>query len=292
MDETRDERLIMPQETALPVEPDDAPPQEALRPLTLDGIVGHAFQIYARHWKVLVGVTAAVLLPFAALQSLVAAAGGAESGVAVALSLLESFFTIMLQGAIVKIVADHYLGRPVQFGKAWQTLQLKAVPLISTNLLAGLLIGVAVVIPALVAGLALAADSYLIGGLALCCAGLVAIVAGFWIAFTNQVVVIEGLQGMAALTRSRELTAGVWGRIFAIGLIAGLFSMICVIPLGGLALLSEEALAVASPLATGLAQVFIVPLSWAMTVLLYYDTRVRKEGFGLEALARSVVTFG
>jgi hypothetical protein len=41
-------------------------------------------------------------------------------------------------------------------------------------------------------------------------------------------------------------------------------------------------------LVTGLAQSLVFPLTLVATVLLYYDSRIRKEGFDLEVLAQEM----
>jgi hypothetical protein len=120
-----------------------------------------------------------------------------------------------------------------------------------------------------------------------------------------QVVVMEGLGGMAALNRSKELVTGFGWRVFAIYLML-------IVVIGAMQFILPQVLEILLP-ARALVQtpfgqapgpivnfpyfaiqtsiVFLVSILFqtylaVCVTLLYFDLRIRKEGFDLELAAR------
>ena len=103
--------------------------------------------------------------------------------------------------------------------------------------------------------------------------------------FAIPAVVIEGRDGISALKRSRELTFGSWWRLFGIGVVYTLLFIAIGIP-GGivssfLLLVRPELFAIGIAVTVALA----IPIYYVGSVLVYFDLRVRKEGYSLQALA-------
>jgi hypothetical protein len=118
------------------------------------------------------------------------------------LLLLFFVFQTLGTGAMIRVVMQEYLDRPISFGEAFQFALSRFVPLIGTSLLSGILIFlgyVACFIPGIYLAIALS--------------------------LASQVVIVEDKGGMDALSRSRDLIKGHFGRVFGIlflvGLIAG-----------------------------------------------------------------------
>jgi hypothetical protein len=123
------------------------------------------------------------------------------------------------------------------------------------------------------------------------------IVTGIWLWFSFAVAVpallFEGCKGMKALRRSMRLVQGRWwataGAVvsgFLIssivgGIFQGLISAL-VLTDAGKSLLGVAAI---NAVASGIGQVFTTPFAAAVTAVVYYDLRVRKEGFDLQLLA-------
>jgi hypothetical protein len=96
--------------------------------------------------------------------------------------------------------------------------------------------------------------------------------------------------------RSRMLARGNLGKIFLVGLIVGLITMVISIFIqgggavvgglvsGGNAIVQN----VVQSLFELIAQLLAAPIGACTTILLYYDLRIRKEGFDLEMLANSL----
>ena len=106
--------------------------------------------------------------------------------------------------------------------------------------------------------------------------------------FYIQPIMLEGQGPTAALGRSRELVRGSWWRIFGIGVvfvvIAGVLGLIGSIP----AIILGSISPVLADVATAAVQVLILPISYIGATLVYFDLRVRKEGYTLDMMALEV----
>jgi hypothetical protein len=123
------------------------------------------------------------------------------------------------------------------------------------------------------------------------------IVPGIWLWFSFAVAVpvllFEGLKGTSAMSRSRQLVRGRWwataGAILAAWVIAGIIGGILQSLISALVLTdagnSVIGVATVNAVANGIGQVFTTPFPAAVTAVVYYDLRVRKEGFDLQLLA-------
>jgi hypothetical protein len=117
--------------------------------------------------------------------------------------------------------------------------------------------------------------------------------------FIPQAVVLDDLGALRAFGRSYSLTGGYWWRIWGIYLLVSFIVLIIVgllqqgakIAEMGLRIvpgMSELGIAASSGVLMTLISIVIQPLAVIATTLLYYDLRVRKEGFDLLVLAASV----
>lgn len=111
-------------------------------------------------------------------------------------------------------------------------------------------------------------------------------------AVATPVLLLEDIRGRGALKRSRELVRGRWWPTVAVLLLVAILTAIVqAIFLGLLAGVvsasgSEVALALADAIGQTASSALTTPLSAAVLAVLYFDLRVRKEGFDLELLAR------
>lgn len=111
-------------------------------------------------------------------------------------------------------------------------------------------------------------------------------------AVAAPVLLLEGLRGRKALKRSRELVRGrfwpVVGVLVLMTLLTGIVQAIFLGVLVGVIGVTgnEIATAVANAIGQTASSALTTPLSAAVLTVLYFDLRVRKEGFDLELLAR------
>jgi hypothetical protein len=116
---------------------------------------------------------------------------------------------------------------------------------------------------------------------------------GAW-AVAVPALLLEDLRGRRALKRSRQLVEGRWWATVGALLVAlilssivqGMFSglLLAVVAGGG----NDVVEAIAQAIASTAASVLTTPFTAAVITALYFDLRVRKEGFDLELLARRV----
>jgi hypothetical protein len=228
-----------------------------------------------------------VLLPlivFAVLAVPLAAMSGSVLMVLL-MGLLVLILTLILSpigsAAVLKVIAGEYADQKVSTGEALNFAMGRFGALLGTSLLAGLII--------------------FLGLLALIIPGIILAVS---YSFVGQVVVLEGLNGMDALNRSRSLSLGyrwrIFGILFLIGFLQGILQQVINAALNaGLPLGTYVQTAYGPVLADinftnyAIHQFIIVLVNILLTTyqvvcltLMYFDLRVRKEGYDLELAAR------
>jgi hypothetical protein len=274
----------------------DAIPQ--LRPLGIGEILDVGVKITTRHFWTLARAVLVVVVPLQLVAAVIdlSLAGGALSGAetdqfggttefgttdefdarefwtAIAAVVVAAVLGLLAQtvatGACFKAVADAYLGRETSWRRSISHVLRRLHSIIWISVL-----------------------TYLLGGLAL----LACILPGIWLFIAWTVAVpaflTEEVKGRRALGRSFRLVKGFWWRTLAIIVIgttlAGLISGVLTGVLAGLAFTSDSdaALVVANFFAAVIAGAITTPFIAAVTIVLYFDLRVRKEGFDLALLA-------
>jgi hypothetical protein len=127
------------------------------------------------------------------------------------------------------------------------------------------------------------------------------VVPGIWLyvalAFGTPALLVEGLRGRGALARSMQLVRGRWWRTCGVLLVGFVLSGIItavvqgVFYLGILADADNDVLVVGLTAIAGTVGLAIgTPFQAALTTVIYFDLRVRKEAFDLELLATQIGT--
>lgn len=265
-----------------------------VRPLGVGELLDASIKLVRRHFKALALVTLLASIPIEILSGLITAATtefcrGAgcanefeadtvylwEDDVAyyggrVVIGLLAALQFVVVQVACFRILAEGYLGRSVGAGasvryalsRGWATVWLTVL---------------------LLAGLVVAFLALLLPGIWLAVAWSVAI----------PVLLVERTAGAAALRRSFQLVRGLWWSTFARLLVATLLIGVATAAIGGglvaLLLFAVEEASYAGLVLGGIINVVIeiltTPFLAAVATLIYFDLRVRKEGFDLAVLA-------
>jgi hypothetical protein len=265
-----------------------------MRPLNLGETLDASIKIVRSRWKVLATVMVVVALPIQLLDLLVVSAttdvyevgsGFAtdstaskttygDEGVYIAgqllIQLLSLFGYLLGTVACYRAIADSHLGRPTS---AADSLRFAWRRMGSTLWLTIILI----------AGLVAAFAALVIPGVWLAVAWSVAI----------PVMLVEGRGGVAALKRSFELVQNRWWATFGRLLVA--YILVSVLTAAATFALLLPALSltddtssgalVVEHLATFLVSLATTPFIAAVTTLVYFDLRARKEGFDLALLA-------
>jgi hypothetical protein len=256
-----------------------------LRQMGIGELIDAAVRLYRLEWKVLMAIVAFIVVPVTflelwATQVAVGQIGPTTSedvfGRAVALAVAFAAIQLLivqpfLVAAVARAAADVYLGESISIGGTYR-YALRRLPAILWITL-------------------LTTIATLLGFVLLIVPGVLALVR---LAFAPAALVVEGHRGMGAVRRSWRLTAGFFwrtlGTLLLSGLIVAIVSGIIGIP-GELALqaLGPGAWPI-SALVNALATVLVTPFGMLVVVLLYFDLRIRKEGFDIEMMARELAT--
>jgi Membrane domain of glycerophosphoryl diester phosphodiesterase len=274
-----------------------------LRPLGLGEILDVGVRLYLRHWRTLVLCVVGLVLPAQLLSVLTLLSvspdaldprasepalepGDEETLVAYGVtSLLQALVYAIATAACFKAVSDAYLGAEPAAGRSL-AFAVKALPRLL--LLALLLVGGFGLV---FGGLAL------LGPVALGVGVMLLVAPTIWLAISWSLSVpallFEGGSPWRALARSFTLVKGRWWQVFGVLLVgvllvsflAGIMQAILQLVPAVLADGDRAVLAISSVVAGTVGGVITTPFTAAVVALLYFDQRVRKEGFDRRGLA-------
>ncbi|MEU1158117.1 glycerophosphoryl diester phosphodiesterase membrane domain-containing protein, partial [Streptomyces sp. NPDC005918] len=229
-----------------------------------------------------------------------------SSGVVLAVTLLG---TIVATALLTMVTSRAVLGKSVTAAEAWRDARPQLAKLFGLTLLIPL-IGAAIVIVGILPGLLIALAGPSDAGAALAVlGGLAAGVAALWVvvrlSLSSPALMLEKQSIKKSLTRSAKLVRGSWWRVFGIQLlaaiIANVIASIIVIPFTFIAgAVSGEGVTgfldntgelgwtflIISGVGSIIGSMLTFPITAGVTVLLYVDQRIRREGLDLE-LARA-----
>ena len=242
-----------------------------LRPRSAGEIIDAAIQLIRQGWREMFVVALALMVPTLLVTILAAMAGVDMStgltAAALAVMVFSIFWTAVVMGGLIIAAGELYVhGRTLP---------------VADTLRAGLRrMG-----PVLVA--------YLLFSLAVALGFLLFIVPGFMaigaLGLAVPIAAIENVDGARALSRSFEITKGLRWHVLKVLVLMTLLVMVVFIPailviaplsLGGRVVLPE--------IISTIISAAIYPLFAAGVAVLYYDVRIRKEGFDIEHLAASL----
>ncbi len=268
-----------------------------LRPLGVGEILDVGIKLYVRHWKPLMICVVGIALPVQILTVLVLASidpatldsfgsfdtsttssndpSGAEAAAFIVVAIVSGLSTLLATAACFKAVADAWLGARPEAGRSLR-FALRNLPR---------LVWLAIVFGC---GLAVAFIALIIPGIWLFVAWSLAVPA----------LLFERVGGFKALGRSFRLVRGRWwpicgalvvGYVLA-GIVSGVVQLIPEAIAAGLAGDSDVANGVAAVIGGTVSAMISTPFTAAVVTLLYFDQRVRKEGFDLQLLAEGLGT--
>src|SRR5690625_4130602 len=209
--------------------------------------------------------------------------------------------TTILTGVLTVVTGRAVLGEKVSLGQAWSSTRPRIFALLGLSLLVALVVLIPFAVVLLIGLLAIAADSEMIGLVAvfMLAAIPVALWLGIRLCLATASLMLESTPtaggGAAPMTitgamrRSSALVKGSWWRVFGIVLLAGIIGVLINLVLS----LPFEAVAEAlgyssfagqavSTLGVIIASTIYTPFIAAVTVLLYVDRRIRAEALDIE----------
>lgn len=266
-----------------------------IRPLSLGEILDAAIKLVRRRLKSLVGAMLLITIPLQVVSTVIelsttefcdarasivedcfegsryATDTAAELGGLGAMLVLELLGFVLTQVVVFRILAAAYLGEEAGFGESLRFGLRRAHSVMWIGFLStvGATLGL-----------------------------LFLIVPGVWLymiwVLCYAVLFVEGRRGTKALRRSKQLVSGRFWNVFGTVLIAQIIAMVATsvagaFIIGALLFGVDEG----GTLGLTLAAVFYVvvgvvtkPFTAAVVILLYFDLRIRKEGFDLALAAQ------
>ena len=251
------------------------PGQAALpRPLGIGEILSTAFELYRRHWRILLAIAAVVVVPLTLLQYLfgdwlrsrgevtsyqqVSTATWAVGAAGLVAAVAGILLYLVLTGAITRAVAAEVAGEDPTLEQSYRF----GFHRLGSVLLVSILVGLAT-----------------IGGLILLV--IPGIYIGVRLAISIEALVVEGRRGTEAMGRSWGLVGGHWWHAFGTlvvgGLLTAIVNAVITAPFGNTSWFVQGVVA-------AVATVITMPYGVLVGVLLYLDLRARKENLTLETL--------
>ncbi len=293
------------------------------RPRSPTEIVDAAIQLGRRHYQSLLVLSAIIAIPNVLLglvaQSLLppAVSAGAELGemgdimLAFGVSAISLAWTVVGFGALVASTSEAYVeGRTLEPMQAMRHALRRSLQLVLGNLIAYVLVLLAILVGffllAMVIGVAAVAlgggtvggaagNAEAMGALVATIVGLAALVGMFagglllgsrYVNITAAVMLEQrGISG--AIRRSTELVRGHVWRTAGVVLIMGVLYMVAFLTSWAVFLMIVRDVNLSANVA-GVLVLALYPFLGAMLMLLYYDLRIRREGYDLELMARAL----
>jgi hypothetical protein len=261
-----------------------------MRPLSIGELLDAAFAAVRRNFGTLVLCTLVVVVPVAIVNTLISASSSDtafdfttsstitkdEVAPYVAGTLASSLLSLVAQtltaAACLRTIGGDVVSSPAGAGDSLRYAAKRLGPLIWVSILYALA---------------------LIVGVLMCLVG--AIWLGVLFCLATPALLFEEKRGVAAMRRSRELIEGHWWRVFGalivgyliVGVLQGLLGAL----VGGVILAnsnSELTNAVLVTLVSIIGFALSLPFASALLTYIYFDLRVRKEGFDLQLLAQRI----
>ena len=201
------------------------------------------------------------------------------------------------EAATTRAVSDRYLDREATLGSSYGAAlrRLGALIVQSLILIAGFVLLFGLALGLLLLAAVLFGQGGAVIGIFLFVIPAIGLLFVFYVrtSMAAPAIVLEQLSGWGGLVRSWRLVKGLSWRIFGIRLLIVLITGIIGAVLAGLlglvgAGLDANGKLIVQQVVTAFTAVFIGPITYIGVTLLYYDTRIRKEGFDIEMLAQSL----
>jgi tetratricopeptide (TPR) repeat protein len=244
---------------------------------TLGGVLRETYRIYRRNFLRLLAIVAIVQVSMAILVYVLMAQftitqekiGSVTSFIPMGIIILAySILAVPLMvGALIHAVSEQYLRQTIDIGQAYRFAWGRLGALIGAMILVALVIlGIPITLTFIGSTLRV---------------GPIFMVAGFCIliyflirwAFIWQAALLENIGPIAALSRSSALVKNNWWRVLGIMLVLFIITTVTSAILGIIPVLGNT-----------MGGILSTPIVTIGSTLLYYDLRVRKEGYSSESL--------
>jgi hypothetical protein len=276
-----------------------------LRPRTTTELVDAAFQLLRRHYTQFVSIAAVFLIPAIVLQAtaMTAQRPGAvpTPGFMLAVVLVVILGLLGTAGVVVG-VSDSYVRDRVDVMYAIRRVLSRFFPILGGTFATlvimfsiMMVLGVAltfVMAGSVAVGARGAASTAAVGILVFASAALAMMAAFARIFAVPMVIVLEGASVGPAFSRSLALTEGsVWRVIGVFVLVFVIFTALfgLLFLLGSVLVTQSPRLASVFSVINGTISIFVYPIYTVFITLLYYDLRIRRDGYDLEVMTKELM---
>jgi hypothetical protein len=271
-----------------------------LRPLRVGEILDASVKVYMRNARVLIGLAATVLVPIqilsgALLLNIVSSSDevpgpaftfkslghnstarpghlAASLGASAVTDILGVVANLLITAACVKAVSDTYLDQPTGIGMSLRSALRRFGSLLWM---------------------------YVILGVGLTFAFLALAIPGIWLyvawSVATPVLLIEGKRGPKALGRSSKLVRGRWWPTAGVLILSFVLISVIGAALTGLLLAflltgshGTTVTVIVTSFTSGVSSALTRPFQAVVVTILYYDLRVRHDGYDVELLAEQL----
>jgi hypothetical protein len=276
---------------SLPHTADEVPPIE-IRPRRATELVDASFQLLRRYYPQLVTASAITMAPGVLMRILERDAMSdpqmmtANAGAWFSVGIVSVLCVTVCDAVLTIAVSDGYLNGEIDLARAFSTGMRKIMAVFLASFFRGMLVGLAVLVvgvgAVIVTTLKMPILFVLVVPLAIWLISYI-LLRTFAII---PVVVLENIGANSSMTRTLQLSKNCAAHIFfSLGLAFFLYFVFS-------GIISALGLKLLTPATAGIiGAVLIIPIYPLLTVvstMLYYDLRIRKEGFDLEIMSREL----
>ena len=239
------------------------PATGVLIPRNLDGLLGETFRVYRDNFWNFYLIALVSQIP-----SLIGEIVPMPLGASILFFVAGVVMSILAAGAMVYAVAYQYLGRKTTVGQCYVRAWNRVLSLIGTTILfilaSAILIATVIGIP------------------------LFFYILVRWFFYT-EAIIIEGRRGpMEALGRSYGLVRGSWWRVFGIGVVFFVLLILASLVVSIPGSIVSEFNFIAGTILLSVFVNAVTPIAFIGSALVYFDLRIRNEGYTLGAMASEV----
>ena len=266
-----------------------------LRPLSVGEVLDVAIKVYTRNAPTLWKIVALIVFPVNVLGAAVTLSTlpdevfdpnfGTQPGTftdddlmalvaaQIIVAIVAMITVVIATGACMKAVSDVYLGEKPTAGSSLRFAAKRVHSLVWIGLLTFVLATIGLI-------------------------GLIVTGVWLWVSWTvaPAVLLVERRKGFKALRRSFLLVKGRWWQVFGATIVGAILTSIVGFALGSLTtplLLTDSGenltlTVVVDTIVNTISGILTTPFQAALVAIIYFDLRVRKEGFDLELLAQRI----
>ena len=263
-------------------------PQQKLGERGLGDILNETFAVYGRRFTKLVTLVAVVQVPLSIMTLLLALIFSNAPIASMVLAAIAVGAGMISYGALIFAVGQHYVQDSVSISRCYTRVLWRVVSIAVLAMLLALLL-VLTLAPVLLSS---SGEPSPLDLLTLLIA-VVLLIYLVYLTVATPAVIVEGYRSFGALRRGFNLARGSELRILGHLLVYGLVGFGLIIVIGTpfqlvAVLVSGEEVTLAGQIAEAVGLlvtgVLVPPVTVIATTLLYYDLRVRKEGYNMSRL--------